>query len=147
MKKIRLLSLAIALVLFVMCLASCEGAKEKIKVTADVKVIDDEGDTIIDTSVLLEDSEPNVLMAIVQACQDENIVVEHDGKDITKIGSIENTEDDEKLYFWDCTFDSKPIEGKAGNVILTADKNHTIVYRYDSVKKVVTDEDGNEVKE
>ena len=142
MKKFRIVALAMALVLMLACLVSCGGAKEKITVTADVKVVDNEGEVLIDTGVKLEHAEPTVLMAIIQACQDEEIVIEttSDGKDVKKIGGYDDVEDDEYYYFWDCTFNFKAIEGKAGDAILTPDQNHTIVYKYSTVEKADLEE-------
>lgn len=140
MKKTRIFALAMALVLMLSCFIACE-SKEKITVTADVKVVDGDGEVLIDTAVQIEDSNPTVLMAIVQACQDEEIVIETDGKDVTKIGGFEAVDEEDYLYFWDCTFNHKAIEGKAGDVALTADQNHVIVYKYASIKvEAVEDE-------
>lgn len=137
MKKFRIVALAMTLVLMLACLVACGGAKEKITVTAEVKVVDDEGEVLIDTAVKLEHAEPTVLMAIIQACQDEEIVIEttSDGKDVKKIGGYDDVEDDDYYYFWDCKFNFKAIEGKAGDVLLSADQNNVIVYEYATVEK------------
>ena len=148
MKKIRLIALAMVIVLMAALACSC-GAKEEIEVPVNVKVVGEDKEVILDTAVLVKSSKPTVLMAIIQACQEADITIEDDGYDPIGIAGIEDTEDDENLYFWNCTLDGKDLEAKAANTELTikpeGEKDWTIVYTYSSIEKTITDEEGNVV--
>lgn len=148
MKKIRLIALAMVIVLMAALACSC-GAKEEIEVPVNVKVVGEDKEVLLDTAVLVKSSKPTVLMAIIQACQEADISIEDDGYDPIAIAGVEETEDDEYLYFWDGTLDGKNLEAKAANTELTikpeGEKDWTIVYTYSSIEKTITDEEGNVV--
>lgn len=155
MKNVKWLAAVLLLaILGSLCLVSC-GSGEMKSVTANVKVSnpfaeDDDEKEILDTAVLIESTNPTVLQAITKACQDADIRIENNGNDVTSIAGIEEYDDDDYLYFWDCTIDKKGIDGKAANAQLEPKedgKDYNIVYTFSRVKKMVTDEDGNEVTE
>lgn len=106
MKNIRILSLILAAVILVFAFAGC-GAKAGITVT--VKVTDYDKNVVAESNVTISDEDPTALLALRYLCEEKELecVFDENGV-VTKIGSIEDHDEGNLLYYWSCNYNGKP---------------------------------------
>lgn len=144
MKKSRIVSLLLAIVMLSMALVSCGGgSKIEVKGTISLMIndeivfgpyevacdapVDEEGN-------IIEDSAPTVLQAVTEALVMNEIASENDGmalKSVTINGSTyANGNDEEHIYTWYYTVNgAEPKKGRAGtNALVEGDE---IVFIYE----------------
>lgn len=138
MKKTRLISLALALVVLAACFSfyGCNGAEEKITVNVKVSVVDNLGNVIfgpVDT-VVVRDHQPTVVDAVVEALSVNEFKYEqYEDTSFMSIGDLKEKVQDEDgvniTYFWEYAINGVvPTAGRS--FTNTVNEGDVIVYNY-----------------
>lgn len=139
MKKIRILSLALLVVLCCSMLFACGGEEELSKITVNVKAMAD-GKAIIDTPVIIEYNaadgyQPSALDAIKQACVDLDYTYtlwSNDNSLESISGEGIDTYEMSDTMWWRCTINGvEPEEGTAGENAVQ--NNDTVVFYFEKI--------------
>lgn len=148
MKKIRILSFVVALLMLSACVVGCTKV-EKVTVNAVVTVVVNGENLLgpVDVAVESTADEPvTVLMAATTAFDNNEIAYAADEYSLSSIGDYADKVDGDYTYFWEYTINGEKVEtGRAGTNTIEEGAQIVFTYVMESTEDLAkADEEGDE---